>query len=391
MVGVVVVVVVEVVGDSASCWTDCSRVLDEAALDWLSSSSTSLASSALRVDSSEDTDSLSAVVSRVPSVWPAVTCWPGVAVTVVTWPPTWKEAAASLTGSTVPTTVSVVPISARVTRGHAIAGAAAAHLGPGGHAAAQDDDEHHRADQDGAPVAGAAPARAGRVLGTAAATTGPPPAAATEEPPPPPPPAKPPVHVPPPVEVIRTVVAVTAPLLAAGPNALTQSPTARAVDVAVCVALTGVELDVVILRVSVLGGVGFLLFELFELRSLRRSRPRRSCPADKSMPDTVTVEPLTPVTLPDAMAIDASSCGSCRARIRRSGSSGVPLEPLHAGKPAAAGAETRNRLPPVRPAPPVAVRGRRRCTIRVELGVVTVMRARRDGGLRTLRRRCPWP
>ena len=56
--------------------------------------------------------------------------------------------------------------------------------------------------------------------------------------------------------MIRTVVAVTAPLVAAGPKALTQSPTARSVDAAVWVALTVVELDVVILSVSVLGVVG---------------------------------------------------------------------------------------------------------------------------------------
>ena len=93
-------------------------MLDDAGLAWLawlSSSSTSLASSALSVDSDEETDSLRAVVCSVPNDWPAVTCWPGVAVNVATWPATWKEAAASLTGSTLPTTVSVVPMSARVT------------------------------------------------------------------------------------------------------------------------------------------------------------------------------------------------------------------------------------------------------------------------------------
>ena len=35
----------------------------------------------------------------------------------------------------------------------------------------------------------------------------------------------------PPVDVIRTVVAVTAPVLLAEPNALTQSPTAKAAEV----------------------------------------------------------------------------------------------------------------------------------------------------------------
>ena len=42
--------------------------LDEAALDWFASSSANLASSAFRVDSSDDTVSLNAVVLRVPSV-----------------------------------------------------------------------------------------------------------------------------------------------------------------------------------------------------------------------------------------------------------------------------------------------------------------------------------
>ena len=60
------------------------------------------------------------------------------------------------------------------------------------------------------------------------------------------------------VAVIRTVVAVTDPLVAAGPKALTQSPTARSVAAAVWVALTVVELDVVILSFSVLGAADFL-------------------------------------------------------------------------------------------------------------------------------------
>ena len=86
-----------------------------AAVDWLVSSCASFASSELRVDWSEETDSPSDVVSSVPSDCPAVTCWPTVAVTVATWPETWKEAEASLTGSTVPTTVMLCPMSARVT------------------------------------------------------------------------------------------------------------------------------------------------------------------------------------------------------------------------------------------------------------------------------------
>ena len=79
------------------------------------SSCASFASSAFSVDCADDTDSLSAVVSRVPRDWPAVTCWPTVAATVATLPATWNEAEASLTGSTVPTTVMLCPMSARVT------------------------------------------------------------------------------------------------------------------------------------------------------------------------------------------------------------------------------------------------------------------------------------
>ncbi len=62
------------------------------------------------------------------------------------------------------------------------------------------------------------------------------------------------------------MVAVTAPVLALGPNALTQSPTASSLAEAVCVALTVVEPEVVILRLSVLGLVGFFALDLlFEL------------------------------------------------------------------------------------------------------------------------------
>jgi hypothetical protein len=106
------------------------------------------------------------------------------------------------------------------------------------------------------------------------------------------------------VAVIRTVVAVTAPFVAAGPKALTQSPTARSVDAAVWVEPTVVELDVVIFSVSVLvfGTVGF--FVLFEVDLLEG---RANCPALMVIPDTVRVEPLTPVTLPDAIARLANS------------------------------------------------------------------------------------
>jgi len=68
---------------------------DGAALEaWLLSSSASLASSAARVDCADATDSLSAVVSSVPSVCPALTCSPGTALSVWTFPPTWNAAEA---------------------------------------------------------------------------------------------------------------------------------------------------------------------------------------------------------------------------------------------------------------------------------------------------------
>jgi hypothetical protein len=101
------------------------------------------------------------------------------------------------------------------------------------------------------------------------------------------------VQVPPPVEVMRTVEAVTEPLVAAGPKAETQSPTARSPDVTDWVVLTGVELDVVTFTVSVLGFVGFL-FLLLDVRDLK-------LPPEIEMPETVSVVPLTAVTLPEAM------------------------------------------------------------------------------------------
>jgi hypothetical protein len=184
------------------------------------------------------------------------------------------------------------------------------------------------------------------------------------------------VHVPPPVEVIRTVVAVTAPLLAAGPKALTQSPTARAFEVTVCVALTGVELDVVILRVSVLGSVGFLLFELFELFvvfDVFDVVPRPKLPAEMSTPDTVTVEPFTPVTLPDAMAMLARALRKL-AEPEPLNVGRVPPEPVRPGKPPPPVPLRKLKPPPaVPPAPLVVVREPTPVHDPLALAFVTVM------------------
>jgi len=87
------------------------------------------------------------------------------------------------------------------------------------------------------------------------------------------------------VDVIRTVDAVTAPFEAAGPKALTQSPTASAVGEVDCVADTVVDPDVVIFRFSVFGVDGLLFLVGWA-----------KLPGETSMPDTEIVEPLTVVT-----------------------------------------------------------------------------------------------
>ena len=157
------------------------------------------------------------------------------------------------------------------------------------------------------------------------------------------------MQLPPPVEVIRTVFAVTAPLVAAGPNALTQSPTAKALDVVDWVVLTGVEPDVVMVSFSVFGGLGFFVFELDFV--VRRAKP---LPGFSMMPDTVIVEPLTAVTLPDAMSRLANCLRKLPRRIRRPGSSGATRSIPPSGKPP----PPRNSEPP--PPPPRKPPHRRR-------------------------------
>ena len=124
----------------------------------------------------------------------------------------------------------------------------------------------------------------------------------------------------PPVDVMRTVVAVIEPFVAEGPNADTQSPTARAVEDTVCVVLTGVELDVVTLSVWVLGFVGFLDV-LVLLREVK-------LPPENDTPDTVSVDPLTPVTLPDAMSRLANALAKLPALPPLGKLGRVPPDPL---------------------------------------------------------------
>jgi hypothetical protein len=63
---------------------------------------------------------------------------------------------------------------------------------------------------------------------------------------------------------MRTVDAVTAPLLAIAPRAFTQAPTARADEVTACVSLSVVDLDAVILSFCVFGAGGFFDLDDFE-------------------------------------------------------------------------------------------------------------------------------
>jgi hypothetical protein len=113
---------------------------------------------------------------------------------------------------------------------------------------------------------------------------------------------------------MRTVEAVTDPLVAAGPKALTQSPTARSVEAALWVALTGVELDVVTLSVWTLGVGGF-----FDLLWLVLGK----LPGDTEMPEMVRVDALTAVTLPEAM----DKLASCRRKLPGDAPFGKPPPP----------------------------------------------------------------
>ena len=129
-------------------------------------------------------------------------------------------------------------------------------------------------------------------------------------------------------------------------TAVTQSPTARSVDAADWVEDNVVDPDVVILRFCVFGVTGFALFELFELLELAALPPAK-LPGLMSMPDTETVDPLTPVTLPDAMAMEPAPANRLAEPAGKLGR--VPLVP-----PAPPRRKLKPPAPP-KPAPPVDV------------------------------------
>lgn len=174
----------------------------------------------------------------------------------------------------------------------------------------------------------------------------------------------------PPVEVIRTVVALTAPLLAAGPKALTQSPTARSLEDADWVVLTVVEPDVVIVRLSVFWVVCFFDELVFAVAP----RPGR-LPGENVLPVTEIVDPLTVVTLPLAMESEASCDRKLFAPEAPEGKLGrvplppspdpLPAPPRNPGKPPAPPGGPPWAAPAVRP--PNAVHDP------LDDGVVTVM------------------
>jgi hypothetical protein len=138
------------------------------------------------------------------------------------------------------------------------------------------------------------------------------------------------VQVFPPVDVIRTVVAVTAPVVLAGPNALTQSPTANAVDVVAWVSDRVVVDAVVIFSFSVFTD-GFFLAALLDLLVEALSVWLSTVPdSDTVVPETAVTLPLANVKLPPPNAPPAPP----EVRLGKLPPGGVPVPP------------------PVRPAPP---------------------------------------
>ena len=152
------------------------------------------------------------------------------------------------------------------------------------------------------------------------------------------------------MEVIRTVVAVTAPVVLAGPNALTQSPTANAVEVVVWVSDRVVVDAVVILSFSVFN-LGLLVAALFDLL-VEGLNVWLS-----TVPDNDTVDPETAVTLPlaNVKLPPANDRPPAAPPLGKLPLGGVPVPPPDRPAPPP-------NLPPpnLPPAPPAHPRPRRR-------------------------------
>jgi hypothetical protein len=133
----------------------------------------------------------------------------------------------------------------------------------------------------------------------------------------------------PPVEVMRTVVAVTAPVLAICPKALTQSPTAKEDAVVGWVCDKVVEVDSVTFKAFDFGRAGFVVFLV--VLDGRVNEPTR-------IPVRLTSDPLIAVTFPEAM--DRLAPENARRNPE------PPLDPL--GRPLAPAS------PPAPPNPPRA-------------------------------------
>jgi hypothetical protein len=152
------------------------------------------------------------------------------------------------------------------------------------------------------------------------------------------------VQVLPPVEVMRTVEAVTAPVLLDGPKAVTQSPTASAVDEVDWVSDNVVDDAVVIFSFCVLSlGVFVVVFVLVFAADLPVVRLNTEL---SSVPDSETVDPLTALTLPLAIARLAAPANDRRAPVPAPAPPPAPPR----GKLPPGGVKP-EPLPPVRPAP----------------------------------------
>lgn len=150
-------------------------------------------------------------------------------------------------------------------------------------------------------------------------------------------------------EVIRTVVAVMAPVVPAVPKADAHWPTTAAADVVAWVAVKVVVFEVVILSFCVLGLVTFgAFFDLLDFEVV--VFPNRLL---SSTPDSVTVVPLTAVTLPEATPRSARAAGSFREPLPLPPPPGKPPPPPAGRSPPPVPPEKRNPPPPPAPGAPV--------------------------------------